>query len=182
MKYLVVLFLCFMAVAAQAQTDGPNGTPVVVLNTPLPVAPPALLPNQLRSAVLRITTDAGKQGAPQIVSFDDPQVILRQISYAPTASPSAGLCRIILRINDLIAWVGQWQPPVGIDEEDEDRPSAGGIAGEWEPPGAIVGIVMTPNDVVDLRVNSVNARRKAKGVCQAEFVVLATSTTPPLTD
>ena len=92
-------------------------------------------------------------------------------------APSSGVCELIIRINDLIAAVGKWEPPVGIFGIG---PPPG--VGHWEPPGGIVGIVMTPNDAVVLQVKSVNARRRARGMCQADFVVLATSETPPLTD
>ena len=84
---------------------------VEVVNEPLIVAHPVILPSELRSSLQSLSVPAGNKASVD-VSFTDLLVELRQISWAPTSSPSTGTCQIIIRINNLIAFVGIWQPPV----------------------------------------------------------------------
>jgi hypothetical protein len=160
--------LAWLALSLPTCVFAQDSVPVEVVNEPLIVAHPVILPSELRSSVQSLSAKA-MESAQTNVSFTDLLVELREISWAPTRSTATGSCQILIRINDLIAFVGEWQPPGG---KPKKLRSAGGIAGIWEPPG---GIVFTPNDTVGLEVRSVNADPKDDGVCEADFVVLATN-------
>ena len=166
--------LAWLLIALPTCTLAQGLVQVEVVNEPLIVEHPVILPSELRSSVQSLSAKA-MESAQTNVSFNDLLVELREISWAPTRSTATGSCQILISINNLIAFVGQWQPPGGKPKE---LLSAGGIAGIWEPP---VGIVFTPNDTVGLEVHSVNADPKDEGVCEADFVVLATKI-PGLTD
>ena len=143
---------------------------VEVVNEPLIVAHPVILPSELRSSVQSLSVPAG-QSAQVNVSFNDLLVELQEISWAPTRSTGTGSCQIRIRINELLAFVSKWEPPVGNEKAEQWQPP-GGIVGKWEPPG---GIVFTPNDTIGIEVLSVNTSPKDQGVCEADFVVLATN-------
>jgi hypothetical protein len=114
------------------------------------------------------------QSAQVNVSFNDLLVELREISWSPTRTTGTGVCQIRIRINELLAFVGIWQPPGGNEKAKQWQPP-GSLVGKWEPPG---GIVFTPNDTIGIEVRSVNTSPKDKGVCEADFVVLATAEIP----
>ena len=143
---------------------------VEVVNEPLLVDHAVILPSELRSSLQSLSVPAG-QSASENVSFNDLLVELREISWAPTRTTGTGTCQIRIRINNLIAMVAQWEPPVGTEKVEEWQPP-GGIVGKWEPPGSIV---FTPNDMINIEVRSVNTSPKDNGVCEADFVVLATN-------
>ena len=160
--------LAWLLMAFPACTLAQGLVEVEVVNDPLIVDHPVILPSELRSSVQKLSA-AASQSAQEMVSFNDLLVELKQVSWSPTNSPTTGVCQIIIRINDLIAFVGKWEPPVGI--AGQWQPPVG-IAGQWQPPGSIV---FTPNDSVGLEVRSVNAKKNDKGACEADFVVLATN-------
>jgi hypothetical protein len=143
---------------------------VEVVNEPLLVEHAWTLPSDLRSSLQSLSAPTG-QSENVDVSFNDFLVELQEISWAPTRSTGTGSCQIRIRINKLIAFVGKWEPPVGNVKAEIWQPP-GGIVGIWEPPG---GIVFTPNDTINIEVRSVNTSPKDNGVCEADFVVLATN-------
>jgi len=143
---------------------------VEVVNEPLLVEHAAVLPSELRSSLQSLSVPAGLKASVN-VSFTDLLVELREISWAPTRTTGTGTCQIRVRINNLIAFVGKWEPPVGKEKVEQWQPP-GGIVGEWQPPGSIV---FTPNDTINIEVISVNTSPKDNGVCEADFVVLATN-------
>lgn len=153
-------------------------TPNVIIDeasSPVKIVGPMFLPTELRSIIFRLSTVAGKNIGKKI-TFDDAMVSLHDISFVPTASTSTGVCQIRIRINDIpikvMGWekLGRWDPP-GIVEEWEPP---GSIVGRWEPPGGMPVIDLTPNDVLTVRLKTVNADPQAGGTCSADFVVLAT--------
>ena len=150
---------------------------VEVVNEPLIVAHPVILPSELRSSVQTLTAPARQTDSTK-VRFPDLLVELLEVSWSPTRSTGTGVCQIQIRINELLAFFGIWQPPGGNEKAEQWQPP-GGIAGKWEPPG---GIVFTPNDTIGIEVRSVNTSPKDNGVCVADFVVLAKSEIPPITD
>jgi hypothetical protein len=143
---------------------------VEVVNEPLLVEHAVTLASELRSSLQSLSAPPG-QSANADVSFNDLLVELQEISWAPTRSTGTGSCQIRIRINELLAFVSKWEPPGGKEKVKQWEPP-GGIVGIWEPPG---GIVFTPNDTINIEVLSVNTSPKDNGVCEADFVVLATN-------
>ena len=169
--------LAWLLIALPTCTLAQVPVEVEVVNEPLIVAHPAILPSELRSSLQSLSVPAG-QSAQVNVSFNDLLTVLQQVSWSPTRTTGTGVCQIRIRINGLLAFVSKWEPP-GNNPKAEIWEPPGSIVGKWEPPGSIV---FTPNDTISIEVRSVNTSPKDKGVCEADFVVLATVEIPAPTD
>ena len=100
--------------------------------------------------------------ASQGVSFQDQEVVLRDIRFAGVSSLSTGRCQIGVDINGLRAKIIVVEPPTAI-------------AGIDRPPPTLPPIALSPNDAVRIQLEAVATEKNEKGACEAEFVVLATA-------
>ncbi len=158
---------------AYAQTEVPVAIPVEIVG-------PRFLSSDLRSQTFTLEAPAGGQ-ASQTIHFNDPQVTLHDISSAGTNSLKSGRCQTLISINEILVKILKWEPPSAIVEVKEgpgglvlEATLGSGIAGQWEPPGDMPRIALSPNDSVTIQVESVNTKKNDKGSCEAQFVVLAT--------
>ena len=170
-KILIASVCCSVAVVANAQ----EGDPIPIPNT-----------SNLRS--VNDTTEAEAASSVQEPVYFTETVILREFTFVP--DDSEGKCQVRITINDLLAKILKWEPPVGLvqkweppggttDENEEEeiqrfRPNffgiwepPGGIVQEWQPPGAIVA---TPNDVINIELIA-----GADSACKAEYLIFATA-------
>ena len=182
MKKIPLLLLLMLPMSSFTQSL------VEVTNVPLPVEPGVILPTDLRSQSAAVAAAAGKSDTADI-QFNDLLVSLKEVTWVVTDPPSSGSCEVRIRINNLLAKIGKWQPPGSIVEivqppdaiveisgdvenfnlnvEIDQPPSA--LVEKWEPPGSIV---FTPNDTLSFEVRSVDTKKNERGTCSAEVLVL----------
>ena len=106
-RIVFLLFMLGLLTMAQAITQPPVGAP------------------DLRNAYASLSAVPGIPDAFK-VNFNDAQVWLRSITVQPTGTPEGGSCRVLVRINNLLAKVLIVQPPDAVNIS--------------EPPGQIVGL------------------------------------------
>ena len=140
------------------------------------VEPPSTSPADLRNAYASLTALPGIPDAFK-VNFNDPEVWLRTVTVQPTGTPEGGSCRVLVRINNLLAKVLIVQPPdaVNITEPPDASPALTWQVllqrfGSQEPPDALV---LTPSDGLTISLESASEKDK-DGSCSANVLVLGT--------
>ena len=168
MRTPIVLLLAIAMNTVFAQTEPPQGEPVVVVNTPniniqsqsnpLELIGPMFRPDELMSANFRLKTPAGAGKDSNGVSFQPPNgepVRLRDISFALSNTPKSGSCQTKVFINKTLIKI-----------------MADGGSGGFQPPNGMPVVDLSPTDVVTIELEAVSTDRNEKGACEAEFVVL----------
>jgi len=194
---LVLFLTATITYADQNTLDSPE-TPIAVevVNTPT-IRHEAISPSDLRSEEFKIST---VDGIPSMkISFQE-EVILHDISFAPIPPFNrriSGVCRIKVLINDVPLALGGWsldslnKPSMKNNGRNRDDRPCGNFAevapGECAPVTTLVvdvmqvklpAIEMTPNDWIT--VVMIPTQDDTDTDCEADFVVVAVATTPPL--
>ena len=164
----IVFMLCMLGLSLSAQAI---------------IIPPWATAPELRNAYASLTAQPGIPDAFK-VNFNDAQVWLRSITVQPTAVPEGGSCRVLVRINNLLAKVLHVEPPstiVGIIQPPSASPALTWQVllqrfGKTEPPSALV---LTPNDGLTISLESESESDK-DGACSANVLVLGSVYTDAL--
>ena len=154
-NYLPFAFISFLIspIATAAEDPIYPTVDVNVVKMPSVVLEPVSA-HYLQSEVFSIK--AKPYNGDEFVIFKGLDFILKEISFVPVGS-----CRLNFKINGSLVKIMQWHIV-----EDEKLNKGAIIAGEWQPPGAIV---FTPKDVLTVGLEASDK----DAVCAADFVALA---------